>query len=659
MSAGQIDRKAHVSPRRLAVAVIAVLALAPATALAARNAYVADGDAGKVAQLAVAADGGLSPLLGSPLRASSPRRLTMAPDGTSLYATAGGHGRGVVLQYDVGPDGGATPKIPATLAAGELPSAIAADPTGRALYVADKGAGYVFQFPIGGGGRLASPTTLKLAGPPAGLAVAPDGRSAYVIVGSWIKRFAVGAGGVLDPDSIDPVRTGGELTDIALTPDGRRLYASSADARIFGFDVAHDGTLNAHEPTGPAAGCTKLTAIAIAPDGEALYAVSDSQAENGRRLVQYDIGANGVLTAQAPAGLPLEGHPSDLAVTPNGRSLYVAAEDLQLFDLDASGLPSPKPPAVGFADAVGVVVSPNQAPVASFEVSIAPAGSAVSFDARSATDPDGSITRYDWDFGDGNALPDGGPRVSHVYARPGVYEARLVVTDNEGASTRTVFTGSSVLGNGAPTAATTRLVQILAPALPVAPAPRVTPVAPAQPPRPELGETIIVEPAGGRVRVRLPGTTSFVALRSLRVLPVGSLVDTRRGKALLSSVRDRSGSVQQARFFGGLFQVRQRRSTRFVTDLVLRGRLASCPARDRASASARRRTRKLWGNGRGRFRTRGRYSSGAVRGTRWLVSDSCAGTLTVVRRGRVAVRDFTRDQTIVLEAGERYLARPG
>jgi DNA-binding beta-propeller fold protein YncE len=640
-----------VAPRRLALAVLAILALAPATALAARNAYVADGDAGKVAQLAVAADGGLSPLLGSPLPASDPRRLTMTPDGTSLYATAGGYGQGVVLQYDVLPDGTATAKTPAALAAGKLPSAIAADPTGRALYVADKGSRDVLQFAIGAGGLLEPPTVLKLAGPPAGIAVAPDGRSAYVIVGPWIKRFAVGAGGELDPDSIDPVRTGGELTDIALTPDGRRLYASSADARIFGFAVAADGTLSALEPTAPAAGCTKLTAIAIAPDGGALYAVSDSRSDKGRRLVQYNIGEDGALSPQTPPGLPLARHPRDLALTPNGRSLYVAAEDLQLFDLDALGVPSPKGPAVGFADAVGVVVSPNQAPIARFDVSGSAAGSAVSFDARSATDSDGSITRYDWDFGDGNTLPDGGPQVSHIYAQPGDYEARLVVTDNEGASTRTVFTGSSVLGNGAPTAATTRLVQIRA--APVSPAP----LAPAQPPRPELGETIIVEPAGGRVRVRVPGATRFVGLRTLRVLPVGSLVDARRGRALLSSVRDRSGRIQQGRFSKGLFQVRQRRSTRYVTDLVLRGRLPSCPAGNQASASARA-SRKLWGNGSGRFRTRGRYSSGAVRGTRWLVADSCAGTLTVVRRGVVAVRDFTRDRTIVLEAGERYLASP-
>jgi hypothetical protein len=91
-----------------------------------------------------------------------------------------------------------------------------------------------------------------------------------------------------------------------------------------------------------------------------------------------------------------------------------------------------------------------------------------------------------------------------------------------------------------------------------------------------------------------------------------------------------------------------------VTDLVLRGSLSSCP---RGSASAARRSRRLWGSAGGRFRTRGRHSAGAVRGTRWLTVDRCDGTLTLVREGTVAVSDFGLDRTILVDAGERHLAR--
>ena len=141
----------------------------------------------------------------------------------------------------------------------------------------------------------------------------------------------------------------------------------------------------------------------------------------------------------------------------------------------------------------------------------------------------------------------------------------------------------------------------------------------------------------------------------LEELPLGSTIDTRRGRVELTTVRDRRRTrLQEGVFYGGLFKVRQSAATRFVTDLVLSGRLTSCP---RGSASAARRARKLWGNAGGRFRTRGRHSSGAVRGTRWLTADRCDGTLTVVREGTVAVRDFTLDRTVLVDEGERYLAR--
>jgi 6-phosphogluconolactonase (cycloisomerase 2 family) len=641
------DSKARMFSRRIAAVALAAFAVAPATALAARTAYVAE-DA-QTAQLVVGLGGALSPLGVPALAADSPRRLTMTPDGKSLYVTAGSYGNGRVLQYDVEPNGAATPKPVAWLEAGKKPAAIAITPDGQTLYVADRGSDHLRQFHVGAGGGLESLETLPLAGPPVGLTVAPDGKRVYMTVAGFIKRMDIGPGGGLDAATLVGHNTGGLLTDVVLTPDGRHLYAARHDG-ILGFEVAPNGSITPFDPPVSAAGA-KVTSLAVSADSRSLYAAADAAMGGG--LLQYTIEDHGALVAKSIPSQPLTGTPDDLAITPDGRSLYVAAGDLELFDLDATGLATPKaPPTVALANATGVVVSPNQAPVARFDVTVAPAGSAVVFDAGGASDPDGSITRYDWDFGDGSTLANGGPQVAHVYAQPGTYEARLVVTDNEGASTLTIFTGNSVLGNGSPAAATTRVVQVAAPVLPGPPPP-----VPAQPARPELGETVIVEPAGGRVRVRLPGEEDFVNLRSLRTIPVGSLVDARSGKARLSSVRDRSGSVQQGHFSQGLFQVRQRRSARFLTELILRGEIGPCPQGGDATASARR-TRRLWGNGNGRFRTRGRYSSGAVRGTRWLVADTCEGTLTVVRRGRVAVQDFTRDLTTVLEKGERYLARP-
>jgi Tol biopolymer transport system component len=182
-------------------------------------------------------------------------------------------------------------------------------------------------------------------------------------------------------------------------------------------------------------------------------------------------------------------------------------------------------------------------------------------------------------------------------------------------------------------------------------------------PPPVAGVSVNVAPVSGAVRVRLRGTNRFVPLARLRNIPVGSEFDVTRGRVRLTSAAG-SGRTQTAVFYQGRAIVRQRRPPRRpraqspLTDLVLSARLV-CPRRSSAGATAPRppRVRRLWGNGKGRFRTLGRYSGATVRGTIWLTEDRCDGTLTRVVRGRVAVEDFGRRRTVVVRAGQSYLAR--
>ena len=631
----------------------AVALALPSLASAARTVYFTDPGAGAIAQFAVGADGTLTPLDPAALPAHKPRRLAMTPSGADLYATADGG----VLQFDVAPDGRLAPKDPPLVWAGDEPHSIAVHPAGTSVYVTDEERGKVRQFDVGAAGELiAKDPSYVRAGPEArGVAVSPGGDTVYVLVDRGIAVFDVGAGGSLTRrDALVEVPSC-KLEDVALTPDGRHLYATSGDGRVFQFAVAADGT---PVPESPAALTTsgRPIGIAVAPDGSAVHVSSARTWWPGpARVLSFTVGADGTLTAAGEAEVPVLpwkrlGY---LGVSPDGRSLFVAGGDGHLFGVGTGSAPEPRvPPAVNLRAAFGVVVSPNQAPVASFEAAPGSAGSATQFDASGAADPDGSIVRYDWDFGDGTVLRDGGPSPRHVYTQPGTYTVTLIVTDNEGASTTTIFTGGTAFTGGGPGAQATRQIQVAAAA--VAAPPPALPILTAQDPIPDLGQTLVAEPVSGTVRVRVPGTARFVPLQSLRELPLGSILDTRRGRVEVATERRRRGRFQRGVFYGGLFKVRQRRATGFVTDLVLSGALTSCP---RGSASAARRSRKLWGNSNGRFRTRGRHSSGAVRGTRWLTVDRCDGTLTIVREGTVAVRDFTLDRTVLVDAGERYLAR--
>jgi len=56
-------------------------------------------------------------------------------------------------------------------------------------------------------------------------------------------------------------------------------------------------------------------------------------------------------------------------------------------------------------------------------------GSAVSFDGSASSDPGGSITDYDWDFGDGSMGTGAMP--THTYTNDGVFTVTLTVTDND------------------------------------------------------------------------------------------------------------------------------------------------------------------------------------------------------------------------------------
>lgn len=212
--------------------------------------------------------------------------------------------------------------------------------------------------------------------------------------------------------------------------------------------------------------------------------------------------------------------------------------------------------------------------------------------------------------------------------------------------------------------------------------------APAAQTAPVLGSTVGAAPDSGSIRVRPPGEETFVPLDDGAPIPVGSIVDARRGRVHLVTAIGHAGEVQSATFQGAVFQVRQRARAAGLTDLVLRGgnfracrqplsrrpralRAASSGAAPAGAVSAgaataravsaarhRRPIRRLWGHDHhGSFRTHGRGSIATVRGTTWAVADYCDGTRTSVQSGAVSVWDKGRHRNVLIRAGHSYFAR--
>jgi hypothetical protein len=174
-------------------------------------------------------------------------------------------------------------------------------------------------------------------------------------------------------------------------------------------------------------------------------------------------------------------------------------------------------------------------------------------------------------------------------------------------------------------------------------------------PPPVAGKKINVLPARGTVKVRRPGARSFTVLRAGQQLPVGSSIDVTKGRVTLVAAANKTGGTMQGGFYDGTFKLTQTKGSKPLTTLRLVEKL-SCGSGS-ANAAAKRKKRRLWGDGKGRFRTSGSYSSATVRGTRWLVEDTCTTTTTRVKRGSVTVRDFERRKTVVVKAGKKYVAQ--
>ena len=254
-----------------------------------------------------------------------------------------------------------------------------------------------------------------------------------------VSAFDVAADGSLTPVAGSPFTTGAQHLRGQLRPLTARTFTSQPTAvgNVFAYDVAPNGSLTAVAGSPFATGSGPV-GVAATPDGKHLFVGNAAAAS----ISAYNIAANGSLTAVA--GSPFASPPGPIytAISPDGAHLFVSHNNstVSSFAVAADGALSPvagSPFATGgnTPDFQSVAVSPDQPPVAAFTAAQLKPGSPVSFDATGSTDSDGTIARYDWDFGDGTVLADGGPTPSHDYAQPGTYQVKVTLTDNEGCST--------------------------------------------------------------------------------------------------------------------------------------------------------------------------------------------------------------------------------
>jgi YVTN family beta-propeller protein len=372
----------------VAAAAVALAAVAPAQA--ATYVYVSDSRSGQVFQYGLDSEGALSPLAQPTVAAGNlPTGIAVSPNGRWVYVTSVAEvgqfdlGRdgllapmttstvpvtapcclgvqgvdlavspnhssayvlnflGSIAQYDVGDDGGLSPKSPASIPVDpvfpdpnvtRIAQAIAISPDGRSVYASSFGytpnsanvQPFISQFDVEAGGTLSpkNPPTVATGGQPAGLVVSPDGDTVYVAnSGSdTVSQYSVGTGGTLSFKRA--VGVGDEPADLAVSPDGGSVYVTNNGAppagggSVFQYDVGADGALTPKRPRTVSAGSNPL-GVAVSPDGGSVYVTDSGTPNSPGALYQFNVDGNdGTLSAKTPASVPAGSSPGLLAVSP-------------------------------------------------------------------------------------------------------------------------------------------------------------------------------------------------------------------------------------------------------------------------------------------------------------------------------------------------------
>lgn len=274
-------------------------------------------------------------------------------------------GSGAVLQYSLGSMGSLTAQSIPSVPAGTDPVGIAADPSGRYVYVVNAGDRTISQYAVGAGGSLTplSPATVSLPastsqGGDFSATVDPSGHYLYVVVSppgetlvaspAFIAQYSIGSGGLLTPLSPAAI-TLSTLAVGALVVDsiGRHAYlGGGASGVVLQFAIGSDGTLSPLPLAGVAA--DDPTGVVLAPRTAVAYVLGrcvDTACDG--EVAQYLIGPDASLNPRQSTTLA-GSHiiPVGMVVNAAGSSAYLLANlmgvdtnsgTLYPYAIDASG----------------------------------------------------------------------------------------------------------------------------------------------------------------------------------------------------------------------------------------------------------------------------------------------------------------------------------
>jgi DNA-binding beta-propeller fold protein YncE len=241
------------------------------------------------------------------------RNVVVSPDGMNAYLLDFTSQIPITAEGELGTSavalGSATPVV-----------GLAAAPNGKAVYVSLLYGNRLLHYPIGADGKAASTPANSLeliAGTLRDVAVTPDSAHVYVIGAPYLYHLTVAADG--KPALAHRNELSASLSRLAIAPDGKTLHALDEEGMVYSFQIGTAGRLvQAGQPQHTAKGATS---IALAPNGKYLYVGA------GTDVYQFARGADGALSALAPARVFSGAGVASLAITADSCNLYAANTD--------------------------------------------------------------------------------------------------------------------------------------------------------------------------------------------------------------------------------------------------------------------------------------------------------------------------------------------
>jgi YVTN family beta-propeller protein len=367
----------------------------------------------------------------------TPHHVALSATGDTAYVSSFGDDKVYALDLVAGTVGGAT-------AVGAKPEGIAVSPDGSKVYVANSKDNSVTQLAVAGT-TLVAQKTIFAGLNPVGIAITPNGDTAYVTNGGsgTVTPIALASG-----TAGGPIPVGLNPQGIAVAPNGLTVYVVNA-----GSSTVTPITTGNNLPQPPIAlatsapGSAQPTApsqIAITSDGLRGYVVDPAAA----KVYVLDLTVNGkIKDIQLDVSLA----PSDIAATPDGKTVYVTSSGgnaiVPITPNLADNTYAVGSSITGFSGALGIAITPDQAPVATLatSASVIPAGGTVTLDASGSTVAYGTITGYQFIFGDGtDPVVSTSPTVQHSYRYPGMFVAKVYELNSNGTSYFSVYTGQTM-----------------------------------------------------------------------------------------------------------------------------------------------------------------------------------------------------------------------